>query len=474
MGKKKQIGVLTLALILISPLGAVDLDTIISDAKSQSSTIQLIELNKKKSDLSIALSEVEETVAVEVTGDVSYGNINYDFANPKTTELSIFATPSVVITLPGDEGTTITVGVDSLAKSLEKNSTSWGAVPAVNVSHTISFGDTEDTLDDLKLAKQKLELEQSYRQKIYDYENSIYTKIQEIIEYEKELAANAYDMLVQQTKMDNALKLKTTISGSATYRNMELALANLKTARSATTQKLAMAKAQFQKLTGSEWSGVESIREADLSFSAMPTGDTTVIAAAMAVEIAKEELAIEERKDMLDLMLNGGGRVNYTTISGASYAVDAGASLTGNNFSAGASVNLDIDDTGSITPTVTVSGMWKNNPTIASDVITLQSLTNEVTIAGIDYQEAMLDYQLSANQLEADILTHKLDVEQFEQTRSYDELVLEQTLDAFSKGLATQTEVDEANLHIELAEYDRRIYALKALVLENRAKTLQL
>ncbi len=398
----------------------------------------------------------------------------------KTTMLT---SPVITITLPNDNNTTISISANSISRSLT-NDNFWSADPSVGISHTISFGDSGDILSDLQLAKQKLEIDRTYRQRIYDFESSIYTKISEIVTYEMNLLNAEKDILIQKTKIDNALKLKTTAVGSATYRSMELELAKLQNAKSSIRQKLVMTKTQYTQLTGLEWDGVGSIRQADLSFAFMPTGDTTVITAALELEIAKEELALRQRKTVLSgnsrtvpsLTLGGSTGLSYTEAIATTlfYELDAQALYSANNFTTGASVNLDISDSGTITPSLTISGSWRNNPTTASDVLEIQSLQNNITIAGIDYQEAMLDYQINASQLESDILSHQLETGQFEQTAVYRQQVLDEALQAFAKGLITQTEVDQARLDAELSTYERNIYAVEALVLENRAKALQL
>ena len=479
MGNKKLIGLIGICLIALSTLGAADLDTIVDQAKQNSSTIQLIELSKQNSDLSVAIGEVQETTGIEVSGELSYK----DGAFVSSGKDSILLSPSVVITLPNDGKTRITIGANSISRSLTSDNF-WSADPSVGISHTITFGDSGDILGDLQLAKQKLEIDQTYRQRIYDFESSIYTKISEIVTYEMNLLNAEKDILIQKTKIDNALKLKTTAVGSTTFRSMELDLAKLENSKSSIQQKLVMAKTQYTQLTGMEWDGVDSIRQADLSFTFLPTGDTSVVTAALELEIAKEELALRQRKTVVSgnvrsvpsLTIGGNAGLSYTetTTTSLFYELDAQAAYSVNNFTTGASVNLDVSDNGTITPSLTISGSWRNNPTIASDVLEIQSLQNTITIAGIDYQEAMLEYQINANQLEADILGHQLTTGQFEQTAVYRQQVLDEALKAFEKGLITQTEIDQARLDVELTTYERTLYALDALVLENRANALQL
>lgn len=477
----RLLSLFAISLLTFAPLQSADLASIVEQAKQNSSTIQQITLGKQNSDLSVALSEVPEQLGIEVSGDVSY--IDSSLVGALSGKDTLTVSPSVVISLPNDGDTKITIGATSISRALDSDGY-WRANPSMTVSHTLRFGDTGTILEDLQLARQKLEIEQTYRQRIYDFESSVYTKITEILNLEMTLLHNEKDILVQRTKIDNALKLKTSAPGSTTYRAMELELARLEQAKSGTLQKLSMAKTQFSQMTGLAWSGVESIRDAQLSFNFLPTGDTSVVLASLDLEIAKEQLALKNRATVSlgnttsvpSLVFSGSTGLSYakTATESLSYSVSGGAQYAAKQFSTGASVSLGISDSGTVSPTVTLSGSWKNDQSSESDLLTIRSLENAVTIAGIDYQESMLAYQTKANQLESDILSHSLEQARFEETAAYREQVLQQAVTALEKGLVTQTEVDQAKLDVELSSYERKIYALDALILENRAKALQL
>jgi len=472
MRRRIVAGIVLLVLFGLIPLGAVSLDAVMAQAKKQSSTMQLLELNKQQNEITLGLGDAQATVSVKVASDISYRDALY--ATSK--EASISGSPTLTLVLPNEGDTQIAVELGSLSKSL--TSTKWMVDPSVNVSHTLSFGNTGDTLDDLKVAKQQLEVQQSYTKGVYNFENSVYQKMQDLLGYEKSILSSQKDILAQKTKMDNALALRTTTRDSSTYKNMELALARLENTLSATTQRYELSKSQFKQMAGIDWQGIDQLRDAKLEFAVMPTGDTSVVIASLAVEIAKEELAIKEQGDAMKLVVGGGASLDYgydnTFSRTASYSLNANGRLTDSRFSLSATVNMGISNAGAITPAITLTGSWNNNPTSESDVLTLQRLGNAVTIATINYQEEMTGYLETAYQLQNDILSHQLDVEQFNQTAAYNQLLLDQAVDKLAKGLGVQSEVDDAKLTVELNSYDRKIYQLKALVLENRAKTLQL
>lgn len=478
MNRKRIIFLLGICLLILVPLAASDLDAVINQAKKQSRTIQLIELNRKNSDVALALKEVKNTTGVAVSGSATFREIDYDPTAGVDNRWSLSATPEVVITLPNDSGTRITIGVNPITKTLQ-NDGYWSASPALGVTHTFKFGDSGDILSDLEVTRQRLEIDRGYKQRIYDFETSIYTKVSEIIGYEMSLLNTEKDLYVLRTKIDNALKLNTMTKSSITYQNLELELNRQENLKSGTTQKMALAKSQFKQITGLEWQSIEKIREANLSFKYLPTGDTTVILAALDLEIAKEELALAQRKrggSVPNLTLGGDVGLDYSKriAESLSYSINAQAKYSDNGFTVGTGVNVGISKTGALTPSFTISGSWQNNATSTKDALNTQVLEQNISIVGIAYQDAVLTYQMKANQLEADILSYKLEMEQFEQSVVYKTQVLEKALTAFDKGLIVQAEVDQARLDVELTNYERKRYALEALMLENRAKALQL
>ncbi len=484
MKKKRIVGLFSILLLMLFSVGATDLQTVIQQAKQNSSRIQLIELNKANSNITVAMSEVEPTLGIRVSGNVNFREV--DFGTPVASDkhLTMQASPTVVISLPNDNNTKITIGTTAITKALD-TSGYWGADPSVGITHTFQFGDNGDTLTDLKLAQQRLSIDYQYNESLYNFESSIYSKIIEILGYEMDLLEAEKNLLVQQTQIDNALALRTISEGSTTYRNMLLNLARLENSKTAILQKLDMAHTQYEYLTGMSYEPIETIMDAELSFTYLPTGDTSVILAAMALEIANEELALTQRrtvqstggKSVPSLVVGGETGIDYSDFAATpsiSYSVGAQATYNANNLSTNAAVTIGISDTGKVTPSFTIGGSWSNNQTIASDVMQVQTLQNNITIAGINYQEAMLTYQSDASQLETDILTYRLNVDAFQQEAAYREQMLEEAQDAFERGLITETEVNQAQLNVELTSYQNKIYALQALILENRAKALQL
>ncbi|MGI6432710.1 MAG: hypothetical protein ACOXZ4_02440 [Sphaerochaetaceae bacterium] len=482
MKKKRHLSLIGLSLFMLLPLSAASLDSIMVQAKNNSSSMQLIELSKKNSDLAIQRSELETTLGVSVDGRMSYSEMNWGPQGSPNILYSLIASPSVSLALPNDGNTKITLSVPQLTMAVS-DSSYFRANPKVALAHTFAFGDSGQDLDDLKLSRQKLEIEQSYHQRVLDFENSVYAKIIEIVNLEKSLLTNEKDLLTQQTKVDNAATLRTTESGSLADQTMQLELRRFTQAKEITLLKLQMAKQQYTQLTGLQWDSVESIKEANLEFTPLIGGDTTVVLASLDVAIATEELALKKRavvsgsggSTVPSLTVGGEGGFSYDQKSSStSYSTTGSIRYAAKNFSADAQVDLSISAGGKVTPTLTIGGSWNNNRSLASDQLATSGLENSVTIANINYQEALLNYQIKSQQLQADLLKFSADKQQFASLDDYRTSSLQKTLEAFEKGLVTQTDVDKARYEVELSRYENIALAINALLLENRAKALQL
>ena len=479
---KRRIVVVALSLIVFSvSLFSADLDNIIREAKGLSSTMRMIELSRGSRELSMASKDLKNKVGVGVDGSFSFFESNYGPLGVSDIRYTLSGEPSVSLVLPNDGGTQIKFSAP-FSTSLQGDWL-WNASPKVGASHTFKFGDSGETLDDLKTSRQRLEFDRSYAQQVLDFENSIYSKIVELLGYESNLLKSEGDLLSAQTRLENAIRLKTVTVGSTAHQNMELSLKQLQNSKRGMEERLALSKIQYKQLTGLEWEGVENIREVALEFSPLTTGDTTVLLAALDEEIAREELALRQRLTVNSTSvpsLSVGGDVGFAYNQRASgnttsYTVTPRATYSGANFSVGSSVNLSIDgEDGKVTPTLTISGGWKNSAAREREELTIQSLEQQLEIATLSHQDARFTYQLKANQMEGDLLNFTLEREQFKANSNYRLEVLEKTVEAFNRGLATQSEVDQARLNVELDRFEEQRYALQALILANRIEALKL
>lgn len=362
------------------------------------------------------------------------------------------------------------------------NHGSWSADPQIGISHTFKFGDSGDALDDLSLSKQRIEIELNYQKQILNFESSIYGKIIELLNLEKTLLNNEKDIYVAKTKVEDSKILKDISFESASFKSLELDLARKESAKNSTLQKIALVQSQYEQLTGHLWQGVEDITKASLKLPSLKGGDSSVILASIDLEYAKEQLEVQKRATVRTqagltvptLTVQGSAGLNYASSSDkVSYSVGTSASYSGKDFGTSASVGLSINDE-RVVPTVTIGGSWSKNTTGTSDYLTLQNLENRVTLANIDYQQALIDYQMKLNSLASEVLDYEVSLNQFEQIVEITKQNLETTKEAFELGLVTETDLNNALLEVELLKFDKDVLELNGLILENKIKELSL
>jgi outer membrane protein TolC len=315
-----------------------------------------------------------------------------------------------------------------------------------------------------------------------NFVTSIYNKISEIINVEKSLISNEKDIITLQTIMDNTITLGTYTKESVTYKSYELQMKNYVRVKQNYEKQLTILKKQFRQITNSEYSAIDQIEIPSLSFTPLSMGSTEVILASLDVEIAKEQLALYNRRNVKgtsgstvpSFTLNGDAGINYinTTANTVDYTFGAGASYNGPSFSVGTRLNVGIDSSG-VTPSISLSGSWTNNADSKKDILEKTSLENSVSIKELEYTQALLDYQISSQSLISDIFNYEHEVSEFNQSKDFNQQVFETQTEAYSLGLAKESDVYSARVSIALDEKQEQLLALKGRVLAERIKSMQ-
>ncbi len=460
----------------VSSLSAVDIDSLINLAKQESEILQMYTLNKKASELTLAKSEIKDTLGVSIDGGVGY-----QAANTTTTVESIGGSVSTTLTLPNDQKTTINLSTGNL--SYLPSSSDFSGSPSLSFSHKFVNLDDGDVLDDLQNSASALQIEYSYRINESNFVTSIYNKLIDIITVEKNIISNEKDIITLQTIMDNTITLGTYSKESVKYKSYELSMKNYKKAKANYEGQLQILIEQFKQLTNQPYSAIDMMEIPSLSFKPLSMGNSEVVLASIDLEIAKEQLNLYNRRSVKSgslstvpsFMLSGNAGIDYNTASTTDivdYTIGASGSYTGSNMSVGTSVNLDIDSSG-ITPSLSVSGSWSNNT--SSKTVELERLTleNTITTKELDYTQAMLDYQINSQSLSSDIFNYDNDVSEFSQSKEYNQQVLESQIEAYELGLVKESDVYDARVSIALDEKQEQILALKGRILEQRIDTMQ-
>jgi len=163
---------------------------------------------------------------------------------------------------------------------------------------------------------------------------------------------------------------------------------------------------------------------------------------------------------------------NDTASSGA---VSLGASLAKQTFSVGLSAGMSgIGSSTGSSPYVSINGSWNSNASKKSDQLELLQLQNDVLLAQLEYATAMTDYQSSAASLQKSISAWKLEHARLQRQKTYEEQSLAYETTLRTQGLATDEDVKDAQLQLELVAYDLSISSLNGLILQNSIASLNL
>lgn len=499
--KRRCVGALLLGCCALTPLAAVELDQLMDMARQRSPQMQAYLINRQNSEIANTLTDTEDSLGIEVTtGDtkvtftpesssmvVEWNATDKKYEQKlKTTPntLTTSANPSVVFTLPNDGKTTIKVGTGASVSLVPSNGArnTYSMTPEISAAHTFTFGETGDARSDLLYSQNTLIASQTYSNNVLSFENLVYQKISSIMTLEQQMRSTQKSIDDLRTTMDNAIKLGTVTTASVSYRNQELqlessmnSLDNLKLTHQYNLD-------QYKVLTGLDYEPVTGIREVSLNFTPLSAGNTSVILKQLSLEVAREDLKIERAKQTnTTLGISGkvGVPVSWTNKATTSNKLntEAKATVSNSNFaiSTTATVDVNFSDTGNrVTPALSVAGSWKNNASKTSDTLKLQQLENQVLLAQLDYNDALLSYQSSAMSLQNEVQNWNLSVAQQKNLMEYHKQVLEQQEALFARGLGKQSDVDDAKFTIEQDQYDWDKLLLDGLVFENKIRVIQL
>ncbi|WP_320121596.1 hypothetical protein [uncultured Sphaerochaeta sp.] len=449
------------------------LEDIVSRALGESTQMQDLEITKNNALLTQSISQAEDDVGITVSsGEVS---ATYD----PSANAYIFRTNGVgaSFVLPDDGNTTI--GVTTGLLTYQASGSTYAINPTISASHTITYGYTTDNRESLANRQTEVLATSSYESSKLTFANTIYKQISSLLENEKSIKQTEKQIADLHLDLEQNLSLKLIREGSLTHETQKQAIASQEATLSGLQASRELLLRQYATLTGSTWEGVDSIPEPVLDFSSNEEGNSNVLMQSLALSMAKEDLALK-MAEFENKSLKLGGSLNLgasNKISGnETITPGISATLAGKQFSLTGKVEGTYDITANdfIPPTVSISGSWSNNPTSTTDSLTVQKLQNEVLLAEIAYANAKNDYQQSVTSLENRIASWNLSYMLLGQTMDYHQQVLDQQQDLAERGLATQSEVDDAAFTVEMDAYDVAVTLLSGLQLENEIRILQI
>ena len=463
---KKNIILSIIIIMVCSTLYATDYNEIIQKAKSESKSVQNAELSYLNSKLTLEKSELEDELQITVSGNAQ--------VSPDLT-----VAPTVKIVLPNDGSTTITATVPS---SLNYDDTKiYSFSPKVTVDHNFDLsGFDEDVLTALSNSRTALNNEYTYQYALLSFENTCISTIKTIVNLEKNIENQSYLIEKSEKSIKEKLALGQITTSSITYKQLINQLELSKNTLKAYEKQYEIAKSQYKEATNLDWDGLSNLPSPDLTLSLLPTGNTKVIVATIAEEIAKEN--INSKNAALNPQnVKVSGEVESANSKKIvedknSLTATAKATYSQGNWSVGASLSssYDFNKNSFDTPSVKVSGSWSNKTTKRSDEIELQKLQNSLVSASNSASEEYTSYLQSYNALQLEVLQYEFNVTQTNANTEYLKANLENVKALYDAGLATKQELEDAEFNVKLDEYTQTVLVLDGLTLSNKIKMLNL
>ena len=480
----RSLAMLVVASLIISPLSAMPLSTIVEKALSESAKMQDLELTKRDTLLTIGRNQAEDGVGVSVSGDLT---TTLDLDSPSTTLRS--SGVGTTITLPNDGKTSIQVSTGALSYGSSGNT--YSVAPTVGASHTFTYGLTGDNRKSLTNRQTEVLATSTYDVSRVNYTTSLYSQIATILDNEKSIKKTAKELADLERTLEQNLTLKLVKEDSLIHRASVQAIQSKKTTLEGLNTTRELYLRQFKNLTGFEWEGVSDIPEPNLLFNPDQSQSSTLKLKSLAVDLAKEDLAIQ-KATYTNKNLAVGGSVGYsssksevrltqgaplTTVYGNDLTVKGSASFgpTNKQYSISGSVTASYDfEDNTFTPSLTIGGSWSNNPSSYSEGLKLQQLENAVLTAELAYRTAIDEFNQSVMTIQNSIASYVMNYSLLLESIAYNQETLEQQKDLYARGLATALQVEDAQFAVDLDTYTLNSSLLEGLKLENQIKSLSL
>ena len=463
--KRRLVLAMTL-LVTAMTLCAAPYSDILSGAKANSITLKNAEISYRNALISVDKNSLEDEVQITVSGSAK--------VSP-----SLSVSPSVKVVLPNDGSTTIEAAVPV---TLDYSDASlYSASPSVTVKHLFDLtGYDKKAITDLSNSKSLLGSEQTYQNAVISFETTVLNSIKSLLAAEKNLATQKYTLAENEKSLNDRVALGQITEGSVTWQQLSNQIAISRNTIASLERQIENAKAQYKTLTGMEWDGVTDLPEPDLSFTVLPTGNTSVIMKQIDAEIAKANLdAKNVQLNPQAVSVSGSlSSVNSNNVLKTTNSIDmnAGATYSQSNWSVGSSVGFSYNarDNKFDTPSLTISGNWQNKNTTKKDELELQSLSNMVIAAENSAQDELTSYIQSARTLELDIMQYEYTKIQTASNSDYLKAGLENVKALYEAGLATDAELKKAEFNVKMDEYDTMSVIIDGLLLQNRIRQLNL
>ena len=479
-----------LSLIIVSSIFSISLDEIISGAKELSPTYQNMILSYENSLINIRSLENKDKIGVSVSATVNplyeervVGGENGMSASSSSTANSLYeerllseekgmsASSSATLTLPNNGNTTISLGAGVTALY---DGSSTVTTLSLGASHVFDFtGYNSSDSEDLTLASTKYSTELSKNTSELNFEKTVINTVSALLGYEKNIKKLEKSYNDQKALVDKMDTLGTYSTTSTTYINAVNVLNQYEASLESAKKQYENAKANFEKVSGMEWTELDELPEPVLDLKVYDNGNTSVLLKSLSVSSAAESYKAQLAKEN-PMNLSLSGKINGSISDTSSTSISGTVAYTGDNWSLSVApgVSITIDKT---TPTVTISGSWSNGGTQnTNDDDTLKAASNKVLSAENDYRDALSSYFEDAQSLSLRILSWQASYSNSKAALDYANMVYENEKAMYEYGFSTEKDVNAALLNVISAEYDLKTTILDGLSLERDLKIFAL
>ena len=456
-----------LSLIIVSSIFSISLDEIISGAKELSPTYQNMILSYENSLINIRSLENKDKIGVSVSATV---NPLYE-DRLLSEEKGMSASSSATLTLPNNGNTTISLGAGVTALY---DGSSTVTTLSLGASHVFDFtGYNSSDSEDLTLASTKYSTELSKNTSELNFEKTVINTVSALLGYEKNIKKLEKSYNDQKALVDKMDTLGTYSTTSTTYINAVNVLNQYEASLESAKKQYENAKANFEKVSGMEWTELDELPEPVLDLKVYDNGNTSVLLKSLSVSSAAESYKAQLAKEN-PMNLSLSGKINGSISDTSSTSISVTVAYTGDNWSLSVAPGVSItkDKT---TPSVTISGSWSNGGTQnTNDDGTLKAASNKVLSAENDYRDALSSYFEDAQSLSLRILSWQASYSNSKAALDYANMVYENEKAMYEYGFSTEKDVNAALLNVISAEYDLKTTILDGLSLERDLKIFAL
>ena len=471
MNIRKILVICIVLFVAVSGLFAMSADDMIEKAIQNSVAIKTLELDRENSIISRKIDDAEEGVSITV----SSGNVT--FRKESATSPFFSMGPSLEVALPEKNDTTVSFGLENNSYFYTDGEYKTSLTPSANYKQTISLDSFTDTRKDVTKKMAQVREDLNYQRSLLQFRTTVLQDILSILKLQSSILdqETTYKRLVADYDTDIA-------SGNITKEGLKdlqarMKIENARVSLESTKTKLENSLKQFRDNYGFDFEKPDSVRNASLSFEESKSGNTSVLLAELALNLANQEVEIATgTSNMLQLGAGAGVPVTWSKGNGTDSSIYANlsGSVVGSNYSVGATARLDYDFADKFEPSITIVGTWHNKTTATTDDLNLQTLKNKVVLAQIDYDDAVSSYKNSCSDLRTSISDYITELEQFQVSADYDQKILERVQQMYSLGLVTDRDVEDAQNVVNADEIKRTTLAINALIIENNIAINQL